>query len=120
MNYLIQINSSPFASEAADTAYHFVRAVLAKGHRISRIFFYQEGVYHALLQSAPQDEPQKSQRWSQLARDHDIDLFICSAAAQRRGVWLSTETELAPGFRVAGLALLAEGMIEADRVLVFQ
>ncbi|HHJ40524.1 MAG: sulfurtransferase [Methylothermaceae bacteria B42] len=121
MKYLIQINSSPYHSEAADTAYFFVTAVLAKGHQILRVFFYQDGVYHALNQAAPPgDEPNKIERWSELAVKHGIDLVICSAAALRRGVWKNSESQLAPGFRVAGLALSAEAMIEADRVMVFK
>jgi len=121
VKYLVQINSSPYHGEAADTAYFFVAAALAKGHRILRVFFYQDGVYHALDQAAPPgDEPNKIQRWSELARLHGIDLVACSAAAMRRGVWKNQATPLAAGFRVAGLALLAEAMIEADRVLIFK
>lgn len=121
LSYTIQINAGPYSSEAADLAYHFAVAVLAKGHRLRRVFFYADGVYHALKLSAPpQDESNKVTRWTELAEIHRVDLVICSAAAQRRGVWSpEAEPELAAGFRVAGLALLAESILETDRLLVF-
>ncbi len=121
LSYTLQVNASPYGSEAADLAYGFACALLAKGHRLRRVFFYQEGVYHALAGAMPPaDEAQRIARWSELARSHQVDLVICSAAAQRRGVWNPEEKkELAPGFRVAGLALLVESILESDRLLMF-
>ncbi|MCX8048375.1 MAG: sulfurtransferase complex subunit TusD [Methylohalobius sp.] len=120
LEFTIQVNASPYAGAAAEHAYRFAQAALARGHKVRRVFFYGEGVYHALKVSPPADEFNLVARWSQLAMSYGVDLVICSAAAQRRGVWEpQTQDELIPGFRIAGLALLVESVLETDRLLVF-
>ncbi|GAB6067321.1 sulfurtransferase complex subunit TusD [Methylothermus subterraneus] len=121
LKFTIQVNVGPYAGEAADLAYHFALAALTKGHKVPRVFFYHDGVYHALgLAAPPLDEPDRVMRWSRLAETYNVDLVICSAAAQRRGVWVpETQVALAPRFRIAGLALLVEAILETDRLLVF-
>ena len=47
MKFAIQINSSPYQSNAGITAYQFIRAALAEQHEIVRVFFYHEGIFNA-------------------------------------------------------------------------
>lgn len=98
------------------------------GHEIIRVFFYQEGVYHAFKYATPpDDEVQIVTRWSALAREYDIDLVVCISAAQRRGLLEANEArrqgkmdnDVADGFRIAGLGLWVEAMLEADRFIEF-
>lgn len=128
MKYALQINSSPYASNNGNTAYHFIKAALASGHQILRIFFYQDGIYHAFRYATPpDDEFNITQKWSELAREHQIDLVVCISAAQRRGLLHSDEAkqqgkqdnDLAEGFRISGLGQLVEATLEADRFMVF-
>lgn len=128
MKFAIQVNTSPYQSQAGDTAYQFIVAALAMGHQVFRVFFYYDGIYHALRKSMPpEDETQISQRWSQLAAQHDIDLVVCISAAQRRGLLSQDEVDrqdfkdndLAPGFRISGLGQLAEATLTTDRFIVF-
>lgn len=128
IKFAIQINASPYQSQACDTAYHFIQAALRKGHEIVRVFFYHEGIYNALRYARPpEDERPVVERWSALAQDHGIDLVVCISAAQRRGLLHDGEAEragkvdadLAQGFRIAGLGQWVEAAIEADRLLVF-
>ncbi len=121
LKYTLQVNTSPYLGEAADLAFGFARAVLAKGHELHRVFFYRDGVYHALAPASPPvDEAEKIVRWSELADAWGVDLVICSAAAQRRGVWdPAGRGDLAPAFRAAGLALLVESILETDRYVIF-
>ena len=35
----VLVNEGPFTHQASDSAYHFVKAALNKGHDILRIFF---------------------------------------------------------------------------------
>lgn len=126
MKFVIQVHASPHQHQASDSAYRFIRASLERGHEILRVFFYHDGVLNALPHSAPPtDERQLVQRWSELAEQHRVDLVVCVSAAQRRGVYQvahgSTEspTRLAPGFRIAGLGLLMEAVLDADRMLIF-
>lgn len=127
MKLVVQIQASPHQHQASDTAYHFILAALAKGHQVLRVFFYQDGVLNALPNSRPpEDERNLVQQWSELAAQHQVDLVVCVTAAQRRGLFevdpktLQPEPgSLAPGFRVAGLGLLMEGMLDADRLITF-
>lgn len=128
MKYAIQVNTSPYASYAGCSAYRFVEAALTAGHQILRIFFYQEGIYHALAHTLPpEDELNMTGLWSALALEKGIDLVVCISAAQRRGLLCEDEArrqqadagQLAKGFRIAGLGQWLEASLEADRCIVF-
>jgi tRNA 2-thiouridine synthesizing protein D len=118
MKFGVLVNEGPYTHQASDTAYHFVRAALAKGHEIYRVFFYHDGVNNGTrLTVPPQDERNIVKRWSELAAEHKLDLVVCIAAAQRRG--LMDADNIAPGFRISGLGQLIEAGIQADRLVVF-
>lgn len=128
MIFNIQVNAAPYSHQGTDTAHHFILAALKKGHSIERVFFYADGVHNGnRLSVPPQDERNIVQRWSTLAKTSGIDLVICIASAQRRGILDATESKrhgkladnLATGFRISGLGQLVEAAIEADRLLVF-
>ncbi len=117
MKFGILVNEGPYTHEASDSAYHFCRAALAKGHEIHRVFFYHDGVNNAnRLTEPPQDDRNIVKRWSLLAQEHGIDLVVCVAAALRRGI---KEEVLAAGFRISGLGQFIESAIQSDRVVVF-
>ena len=128
MKLAIQVNEGPYTHQASDSAYQFTKAALAKGHEIFRVFFYHDGVNNATrLTTPPQDDRNIVNRWSKLAEEHKLDLVVCVAAAQRRGIVDEGEakrngkdaTNLAPGFRISGLGQLIEAGIQADRIVVF-
>jgi tRNA 2-thiouridine synthesizing protein D len=128
MKLSVVLNEGPYQHQAADTAYHFTRAALARGHEIFRVFFYHDGVNNGTrLATPPQDDRDIVKRWSELAKAHDLDLVVCVAAAQRRGIVDEDEQKrhgkdannIAPGFRISGLGQLIEAGIESDRVVVF-
>ena len=128
MKFAIQINASPYQSNAANTAYHFIEAALLAGHDVFRVFFYHEGAYQAFkYMLPPDDEINVSTRWRTLAKHYQIDLVVCISAAQRRGLLCADEAErqgkqdndVAEGFRIAGLGQLVEATLLADRFLVF-
>jgi tRNA 2-thiouridine synthesizing protein D len=128
MKLSVVCNEGPYQHEASDTAYHFTRAALAKGHEIFRVFFYHDGVYNgSRLTTPPQDDRHIVNRWSELAEEHGLDLVVCVAAAQRRGIVDEGEQKrngkdannIAPGFRISGLGQLVEAGIESDRLVVF-
>lgn len=128
MVFGIVVNEGPYQHQASDSAYEFTRAALALGHQIYRVFFYHDGVYNGTrLAVPPQDERPVGERWSTLAREHGLDLVLCVAAAQRRGMLDEAERRrhgkdahnLAEGFRISGIGQLVEAAIMADRVVVF-
>jgi tRNA 2-thiouridine synthesizing protein D len=117
MKFALQINASPYHSSASLTAFRFATEVLAQQHEIFRVFFYHDGIYHALKSAAPpDDEFSLFKSWSALALKHDLDLVVCVSAAQCRGL---IDENVADGFRLGGLGQLLEATILADRFLVF-
>jgi len=124
----IQINEGPYQHQAADSAYQFTKAALAKGHEIFRVFFYHDGVNNATrLAVPPQDDRNITQLWTELQKEHNLDLVVCIAAAQRRGLMDEDEARrqgkdannIAEGFRISGLGQLIEAGIESDRLVTF-
>ncbi|SCZ59758.1 sulfurtransferase complex subunit TusD [Thiohalomonas denitrificans] len=128
MKFTVQVNEGPYQHQASDSAYLFTKAALEKGHEIYRVFFYHDGVNNGTrLTTPPQDDRNIVNRWSELAEQHNLDLVICVAAAQRRGIADADEAKrngkdadnIAPGFRISGLGQLIEGGIQSDRLVVF-
>jgi len=128
MKYAIQINASPNQSNGSETAYQFIKTALEMGNEIVRVFFYKEGVYHVFRYiTPPDDEINSAKRWSELAEQYDLDLVVCISAAQRRGLLEAVEakrqgkadSDVAQGFRIAGLGLWVEAMLLADRFIEF-
>jgi tRNA 2-thiouridine synthesizing protein D len=128
MRFAIQVNTSPYQSNTGFSAYQFIKAALAQGHEVIRVFFYHEGIYHAFKHNTPSDdEINLTDCWAELAAINKVDLVVCISAAQRRGLLYADEAErrnkqdddLATGFRIGGLGQWVEALLEADRVLVF-
>jgi len=128
LKFGILVNEGPYTHQASDSAYQFVKAALERGHEIFRVFFYHDGVNNGTrLMVPPQDDRNLQQAWSQLAEKHQLDLVVCIAAAQRRGVLDAGEAKrhgkdadnIAPGFRISGLGQLIEAGMVADRLVVF-
>lgn len=128
MKFTIMINEGPYQHQSADSALQFARAVLAQGHEIFRVFFYHDGVNNGTrLSVPPADDRLLQKEWSELSKEHSLDLVLCIAAAQRRGIMDEDEAKrqgldannIIEGFRISGLGQLIEGGIEADRTVVF-
>ncbi len=128
MKFGILINEGPFTHQAADTAYQFAKAAIAADHEVFRVFFYHDGVNVASDYAVPpQDDRNVTDNWVKLAEANNIDMVVCIAAAQRRGLLDANEAQrqgkrgdnIAPVFRISGLGQLVEAGIECDRLLTF-
>ncbi|MDH5325085.1 MAG: sulfurtransferase complex subunit TusD [Gammaproteobacteria bacterium] len=128
MKLSVMVNEGPYTHEASDTAYQFTKTALEKGHEIFRVFFYHDGVNNGTrLTTPPQDDRNIVKLWSELAAAHELDLVVCVAAAQRRGIADADEAKrngkdadnIAEGFRISGLGQLIEAGIQSDRLVVF-
>ena len=128
MKFTVMVSEGPYTHQASDTAYQFTKSALDKGHEIFRVFFYHDGVNNGTrFTTPPQDDRNIVNRWSELAEKHNLDLVVCVAAAQRRGIVDPDEEKrqgkdgnnIAPGFRISGLGQLIEGGIQSDRLVVF-
>ena len=109
MNFGILVNEGPYQHQASDSAYLFAKAAIEEGHTIFRVFFYHDGVNNGTrLATPPQDDRHIPNRWSELAKENNIDLVLCVAA-----------DNIAEKFRISGLGQLIEAGIQADRMITF-
>jgi len=124
----IIIQTSPYASGGAYSAYKYCEAALNAGHEIYRVFFYQDAVLLASsLHCLAQDEFNLAHAWQALGQDNHLDLCVCIAAAARRGIIDTAEAKrhdkaganLLEGFSLAGLGQLIDAHVKCDRVIVF-
>lgn len=124
----ILVNEGPYQHQASDSALQFAKAAIAKGHEIFRVFFYHDGVNNGTrLTVPPQDDRNLQEQWTAFAEEHKIDLVVCIAACQRRGILDENEAKrqgkdadnIAPGFRISGLGQLVEAGIESDKMVTF-
>lgn len=125
--FTLAILSAP-EKAASRRALCFARAVLESGHRIQRLFFYQNGVYNASSTAVfPQDEPDLCQQWRSFIIDNQLDAVVCVAAALRRGMLDAAEAErygrnaatLQPPWQLSGLGQLHEGIQTSHRLVCF-
>ncbi len=128
MKFTVMVNEGPYQHQSSDTALQFVRAALEKGHEIYRVFFYHDGVNNGTRLSVPPGDDRLLQKeWSELSKKHNLDVVLCIAAAQRRGLMDPKEAKrqgldadnIIDGFHISGLGQLIEGGIQSDRTIVF-
>lgn len=128
MKLSVLVNEGPYQHQSADSAIQFTKAALEKGHEIMRVFFYHDGVNNGTRFAVPpQDDRNIAEQWTELAKEHNLDLVICIAAAQRRGILDENEAKrqgkdgdnIAEGFRISGLGQLIEAGIQSDRLVIF-
>jgi len=128
MKFGILVNEGPYQHQASDSAYMFAKAAIANGHEVFRVFFYHDGVNNASrLTVPPADDRHIVNRWAALAEEHKIDMVVCIAAAQRRGMMDDNEAKrqgkdasnIHPAFRISGLGQLVEAGIQCDRLVTF-
>ncbi|PHM35591.1 sulfurtransferase complex subunit TusD [Xenorhabdus innexi] len=128
LSYCLLVTGSAYGTQQASSAYQFAQALIASGHKLHSVFFYREGVQNGNQLTAPaNDEVDLVRAWQSLAAQHQFELFICVAAALRRGVVDEQQANelnlaganLADGFELSGLGSLAEAMMLCDRVVQF-
>lgn len=128
MKYTIVIQCSSERRSLHRSAVEFVRALLAAGHGVERLFFYGEGVLVTNCASVyPQDETDLLGAWQSLISEHRLDAVVCIAAAIKRGILDEVESQrygraaavLPSCFALSGLGQLVEAMATSDRVVSF-
>ncbi len=128
MKFSIVVYGAPYSTQASQSALHFARAVLAEGHELYRVFFYQDGVYNAnSLIAAPQDEDDIVKSWQAVQASCGVELVTCIASSLRRGVLDETEADryekhagnIAEGFTISGLGQLIDAAMASDKLMTF-
>ena len=115
MKFAIQINEGPYQHQAADSAYHFIQAALARGHKIIGVFLYTDAVNNANQFINPPGERNIAERYNELGAQ-GIEVTACTACAKFRGMRPNLKVE---HVRLSGLGSLAEYLRAADRFVCF-
>lgn len=128
LRYCLMVSGPAYGTQQASSALQFARALLAAGHEITTVFFYQDGVLNANGYTSPaSDEADLVRAWQQLGQEHRIPLHVCVAAALRRGIADEREAgqahlpgyNLQSGFILSGLGSLAQAASQCDRFVQF-
>lgn len=126
MKFVLLI-TAPIENSNAWHAYYFAKTALEQGHQVSP-FFYSEGVTVANRLILSHDSANSlNQYWQNLAKQHQLELAVCVAAALRRGITDADNSRhhhlqgdnLCQGFTLTGLGTLTDLMIHSDRFLQF-
>lgn len=124
----VAVHGDPATHQASRSALRFVRAAIAAGHRIERVFFQLDGVLNGAAPiRPPEGEADPAAAWQALAGEHDLDLVLCVSSALRRGVLDADEARRAglaatlvrPGFTISGLGQLVDAALTSDRLVTF-
>ncbi|HET91284.1 MAG TPA: sulfurtransferase TusD [Chloroflexi bacterium] len=115
MNIGVLVLEGPYQHQAADSAYYFVQAALKRGHTISGIFLYTDGVNNANGYIKPPGERNIAERFSELA-GQGIAVVACTACARFRGFRRDTLSE---NVKLGGLGALADYIRASDRFVTF-
>jgi len=110
----ILLLTGPYQHEGADTAYHFTKAALARGHEILGIFLYTDGVYVANRNIVAPGHRNIAQMFNELGVRTKI--VACGTCAKFRGM---KQDLLSPNLKMGGMGALVQMLQECDRFLVF-
>lgn len=129
LRYCLMVCGPAYGAQRASSALQFAEALLAAGHHLDSVFFYQDGVYNANRYTSPAGDEQDIVRdWRRFGQTHEVALDVCVSAALRRGVIDNDQgtgivervgSNLQPGFRLSGLGTLAQSLLECDRFIQF-
>ena len=115
MKFAVMVLEGPYQHQAADSAYYFMRAALARGHRIVGVFLFADGVDNANRFINPPGERNIAQRYEELAAQ-GVPIVACTACAKFRGLKPDVKME---HIQLSGLGALADYLRQAERFVTF-
>ena len=128
MKFALHITCAPYSKQGNLSGLNFAKAVVKKGHTLTRVFFSSDGVHTgSQLTVIPQDEIDIPAAWTELATTHNIELILCISACLKRGLLDQDEaaryekqaSNIRQPFIISGLGQLAEAAITNDRLVTF-
>jgi tRNA 2-thiouridine synthesizing protein D len=115
MKFGVMVLEGPYQHQAADSAYQFIQAALARGHEIVGVFLYMDGVNTINQFISPPGERNLSKQYDELA-ESGIPVVACTACAKFRGLRPNIKSA---NTRMSGLGSLAGYLESADRFVTF-
>jgi len=114
MKFGIILLSGPYQHEGADTAYHFTKAALRRGHEMVGIFLYTDGVYVTNKNIVSPGHRNIAQMFDELGVSTKV--VACGTCAKFRGM---KQDMLSKNVKMGGMGALVQMVQDCDRVLVF-
>lgn len=114
MKFGIILLTGPYQHEGADTAYHFTKAALARGHELMGIFLYTDGVYVSNRNIVSPGHRNIAHMFEELGVHTKV--VACGTCAKFRGM---KQEMLSKNIKLGGMGALVNMIQECDRVLVF-
>lgn len=110
----ILLLTGPYQHEAADTAYHFAKAAMGRGHEVLGVFLYTDGVNVANRNITAPGFRNIAQMFSELGGRTRV--VACGTCARFRGL---NKDMLSTGTSMGGMGALVKFIQDCDRFLVF-
>lgn len=120
-SFAIIVSTAPTDNRTL-TALKFAESLIAKGHIIHGVFFYQHGVINAnVYLQTPSDEINHLTAWDKFHAETQTPMHLCITAAERRGLTDSNAPgfshNIAEHFTISGLGELVVLTNKADKVI---
>ena len=115
MKFGVLVLEGPYQHQAVDSAYHFSKAALARGHEIVGVFLFTDAVNNANRFIKPPGERNINKMVDELG-EQGIPVIACSACARFRGLGRDMVSD---NIKASGLGSLAGFIGEADRFVTF-
>ncbi|ALD15456.1 sulfurtransferase [Buchnera aphidicola (Aphis glycines)] len=126
MKYTVLVTGSAYGTQNSSTAFLFCESLIKMHHVLNSVFFYCDGVLNSnIINKTPSDEFDLIQGWQVLYQKHDVKLYVCTTAAERRGIVEDNYTvhykkgNLSPCFQLSGLLELGHAIYISDRIIQF-
>lgn len=111
----VMVLDGPYQHQAADSAYQFVKAAIARGHEIAGIFLFTDGVNNAQRFVSPPGERNIPQLYNELGAQ-GVEIVACTACAKFRGLKPDLKVD---NVKLSGLGALENMLGRADRFVTF-
>lgn len=126
MNYTVLVTGSAYGTQNSRTAFLFCKSLIKMNHVLNSVFFYFDGVHNAnIINTSPIDEFDLIKGWQTLNRKYNVQLYVCSTAALRRGIVgkntisIFKKGNLSNFFKLSGLLDFGNSMHISDRIIQF-
>lgn len=117
-SFILMLHAPAWSHQSVLTACQFANTAIRRGNKVKAVFLYQGAVLNASDSlEISSDELNGQQHLIELHETHGVPLMLCVTAAEKRGL---SESQIANGFKIAGLAELAELSTETDKVVQFK
>ena len=110
--------TTPYSFQNSDTVIKLAKAAIKKGHEVTGIYLYTDGVYNVVKDIKPSDDRDRNiPNLFQELIDEGIPVVACPICAEYRGTM--GKEKIIDGSGFDGLGALSEFVEDSDKILIF-